>query len=55
MNRFAIHSLALAWLCMICVPCSVAWPESWYYEEGPLRGSLKSGDPLPLYDAAPER
>ena len=26
----------------------------WYYREGPLRGSLKSDRPLPLYDADPE-
>ena len=26
----------------------------WYYQEGPLRGSLKSDKPLPLYDSNPE-
>ena len=29
-------------------------PEDWYYREGPLRGSLKSDKPLPLYDSDPE-
>lgn len=31
-----------------------AGPEDWYYREGPLRGSLKSDAPLPLYDTRPE-
>jgi outer membrane protein assembly factor BamB len=31
-----------------------AGPEDWYYREGPLRGSLKSDRPLPLYDSDPE-
>ena len=31
-----------------------AGPEDWYYREGPLRGSLKSDAPLPLYDSQPE-
>lgn len=29
-------------------------PPDWYYREGPLRGSLKSDQPLPLYDSNPE-
>ncbi|MFA6543755.1 MAG: hypothetical protein WCS99_04970 [Limisphaerales bacterium] len=29
-------------------------PPGWYHAEGPLRGSLKSDAPLPLYDAKPE-
>jgi hypothetical protein len=29
-------------------------PQDWYYREGPLRGSLKSESPLPLYDPNPE-
>jgi outer membrane protein assembly factor BamB len=31
-----------------------AAPPDWYYREGPLRGSLKSDAPLPLYDPQPE-
>lgn len=31
-----------------------AEPADWYYREGPLRGSLKSDQPLPLYDSNPE-
>jgi hypothetical protein len=34
--------------------CSAAGPENRYYVEGPLRGSLKSDGPLPLYDPSPE-
>src|SRR3990167_6187778 len=34
--------------------CSAAGPENRYYVEGPLRGSLKSDKPLPLYDSNPE-
>lgn len=29
-------------------------PPEWYHLDGPLRGSLKSDAPLPLYDARPE-
>jgi outer membrane protein assembly factor BamB len=29
-------------------------PPDWYYREGPLGGSLKSDNPLPLYDSNPE-
>ncbi|MFA6562533.1 MAG: PQQ-binding-like beta-propeller repeat protein [Verrucomicrobiia bacterium] len=33
---------------------ATAGPKDWYYREGPLRGSLKSDVPLPLYDPQPE-
>lgn len=33
---------------------AAAGSQGWYYTEGPLRGSLKSDVPLPLYDANPE-
>ena len=38
----------------VFVPCLAAQTTDWYYREGPLRGSLKSEDPLPLYDSNPE-
>jgi len=33
---------------------AAAGPQDWYHREGPLRGSLKSDTPLPLYDPNPE-
>lgn len=33
---------------------TTAVPPDWNYREGPLRGSLKSDKPLPLYDPDPE-
>ncbi|MFH1924646.1 MAG: hypothetical protein ABIP48_32745 [Planctomycetota bacterium] len=38
----------------IGMACSAAETPDWYYREGPLRGSLKSDKPLPLYDTNPE-
>jgi hypothetical protein len=46
-------ALVLIWLGFIFVSCSAEEPPGWYYREGPLRGSLKSDSPLPLYDADP--
>jgi len=46
-------ALVLIWLGFVFVPCLAAEPPGWYYREGPLRGSLKSDSPLPLYDADP--
>jgi hypothetical protein len=42
------------WLGCVRVPCLTAQTTDWYYGEGPLRGSLKSDNPLPLYDSNPE-
>ena len=52
----ALSGLALFVICFgfVFVPCLAAETPDWYYREGPLRGSLKSDRPLPLYDAAPE-
>lgn len=54
MCLFYGYGLFLIRFSFVFVACAVAaeTPE-WYYREGPLRGSLKSGDPLPLYDADP--
>jgi len=35
------------------LPCCGAESPDWSYREGPLRGSLKSDQPLPLYDPNP--
>ena len=45
--------LILIWLGFLFMPCSAAETPDWYYREGPLRGSLKSDEPLPLYDSDP--
>ena len=53
--RFISTSAVSAMLAsVICLACSAAGPEDWYYREGPLRGSLKSDNPLPLFDPSPE-
>ena len=44
----------LIWLGVLPLLCPAAEPDDWYYREGPLRGSLKSDGPLPLYDSNPE-
>jgi len=41
------------WLSFVFAPCLAAETPDWYYREGPLRGSLKSDNPLPLYAADP--
>ena len=48
---FVVSTLLVGFIGMAC---SAAGPEDWYYREGPLRGSLKSDKPLPLYDSNPE-
>ncbi len=55
--RFAIRSglaFLLLWIGVVFVPCLAAESPDGYYRDGPLRGSLKSDRPLPLYDADPE-
>ena len=47
-------SLLLTWVGLVLGPCLAAETVDWYYREGPLRGSLKSDSPLPLYDSNPE-
>lgn len=42
------------WLGLFFPTCLAAKPPDWYYREGDLRGSLKSDNSLPLYDADPE-
>ena len=54
MRPLSACALFLIWLGFAFVPCLAAGPEDWYYREGPLRGSLKSDSPLPLYDSNPE-
>ena len=48
-----LFALFLIWFGFVFVPCLAAETPDWYYREGPLRGSLKSDAPLPLYDANP--
>ena len=49
--KFRMDLLVVLWL--LSPPCFIraAAPVDWYYREGPLRGSLKSDQPLPLYDS----
>jgi len=47
-------AVPLTWVSVVFVSFSAAGQESWYYQEGPLRGSLKSDTPLPLYDSDPK-
>jgi hypothetical protein len=51
-----LSCLALFLIChgFVLVPCLAAETPDWYYRQGPLRGSLRSDRPLPLYDADPE-
>ena len=44
---------SLIWTGVCLAPCSATELGDWYYREGPLRGSLKSDRPLPLYDSEP--
>lgn len=52
--RFRTFLFIVLWF--LSPPCFIraAGLEDWYYREGPLRGSLKSDNPLPLYDPDPE-
>ncbi len=54
MRSLSCLALFLVLQGFVVVPCSAAETPSWYYQEGPLRGSLRSDRPLPLYDADPE-
>jgi hypothetical protein len=54
MRLFFSLALCGMWIGCGCSPGSAAEPQDWYYREGPLRGSLKSDSPLPLYDSDPE-
>ena len=49
----ALISISI-WLGLYLVSCPAAESNDCYYRDGPLRGSLKSDSPLPLYDSAPE-
>lgn len=42
------------WIGVMVARCPAEGPHDWYYAEGPLRGSLKSDRPLPLYDVRPD-
>ena len=52
--RQTLFALLPIWFVLHFMPCFAAEPTQWYYREGPLRGSLKSDQPLPLYDANPQ-
>ena len=54
MRSSTILTATSIWITVVCATCPAASPPSWYYQEGPLRGSLKSDAPLPLYDSRPE-
>ncbi|MHB8968848.1 MAG: hypothetical protein ACYC3X_02460 [Pirellulaceae bacterium] len=54
MRSLVGYALFLIWFGLVLVPCLAAETPDWYYREGPLRGSLKSDNPLPLYAADPE-
>lgn len=54
MRSFSTFAVSAILVSFIGVACSAAGPEDWYHREGPLRGSLKSDKPLPLYDSNPE-
>jgi len=53
-GRFSSIAMFLVWISVLPLPCPAAEPNDWYYREGPLRGSLKSERPLPLYDSDAE-
>src|SRR5690348_16743699 len=54
MRRIAQWPIArMIGFAVVCSSCIAASPPDWYYTEGPLRGSLKSDHPLPLYDTDP--
>ena len=54
MRSFSTSAVFAMLVSFIGLACLAAGPEDWYYWEGPLRGSLKSDKPLPLYDPTPE-
>lgn len=49
-----VIALLVMWASAAIGPCPASMAQDWYHREGPPRGSLKSGDPLPLYDPRPE-
>ena len=51
---FSSVVILLVWIGIFSLPCPAAEPNDWYYRDGPLRGSLTSDRPLPLYDPDPE-
>lgn len=53
MHRFSGLTVLSICLGVLRATGSVAQSQDWYYREGPLRGSLKSDHPLPLYDPDP--
>ena len=54
MRSFSTSAVSAMLVSFIGMACSAAGSEDWYYREGPLRGSLRSDKPLPLYDSNPE-
>jgi len=53
--RFALMVVIFAALLgLLSTAGRSAGPADWYYADGPLRGSLKSAAPLPLYDPDPQ-
>ncbi|MEK7677559.1 MAG: hypothetical protein AAB676_17155 [Verrucomicrobiota bacterium] len=54
MRFFSTSAVSAMLVNVMCLACSAAGPEDSYHREGPLRGSLKSEDPLPLYDPQPD-
>jgi hypothetical protein len=53
MRLYLAIALLLAGCGVFVAPCPPAQAQDWYHRDGPLRGSLKSDAPLPLYDADP--
>jgi len=51
MRLFICLALFQMWIGAVFSPCLAAEPHDRYFRDGPLRGSLKSDDPLPLYDS----
>lgn len=49
-RSLVVIGVASIWTSVIDLSCSAAEPPDWYYRDGPLRGSLKNDQPLPLYD-----
>jgi len=54
MRLFLAFALSLAGCGVFFAPCPSAPAQDWYHRDGPLRGSLRSDAPLPLYDPQPE-
>jgi hypothetical protein len=50
MRSLSTSAVSAMLISFMGLACAAAGPEDWYYREGPLRGSLKSDNPLPLYD-----